>query len=216
MFKVEKLDPSVKAVIYGLHAGDFNYRYIGLSVEPAKRFRKHLAQARSGENRHVCNWIMSHGPENIQMCIIETFEEDSPLLDEREMFLIAQYNLFYADGHGGMNGTRGGRERAVNGYIPTAESNAARSERMKGQPSFFKGRTHSDETKELMRQKKLGKEFTQEHRDNIGKAHRGKKLSEEQKTNLSVNQKGRPNKGHHTRWCINAGKPRPDCTFCVH
>ena len=56
------------------------------------------------------------------------------------------------------------------------------SEKMSGSNNPFYGKTHSDETKELLRSQKLGKSIhrSEEHNQKIGNAHRGKKQKQVQ------------------------------------
>jgi 5-methylcytosine-specific restriction endonuclease McrA len=60
---------------------------------------------------------------------------------------------------------------------------------------MFKNRKHTDETKQKMRQARVGIVFTQEHKNNIKKNHsyvwKGQHLTDEQKKKISLKHKGR-------------------------
>lgn len=140
-------------VIYGLHNGDYDFRYIGKSIDHKRRYNNHLSAAMRGEGFAVHAWIKKHGAENIQMTIIETFtDEDVHLIDEREIFHIAQARAFYgknlnvADGGGGNTGPKGPQ---------TDEHRANISAAMMGNQRWL-GRTHSEETKAKMSQSLMG------------------------------------------------------------
>lgn len=208
------VESGVQGVIYALHAGDHNYRYIGLSTEPAKRLTRHKNRALSGHNLPVCDWIRKYGPDNIKMEILESFDESTiGQMAQREIELIKEYGTYFHDDNGGLNYTTGGE--GTNGHRMSEEEKTRRSELMKNSIGLFTGRMHTDESKEKMRQKKLGRVLSEETKKAIGDANKGKVISEEHRQVLSEKQKGKTNKGHHTRWCVNAGRPRPDCTFCA-
>ena len=62
----------------------------------------------------------------------------------------------------------------------------------KGQPSSFKGKSHSEEANEKNRQSHTGKKLTEEHRKSIGLAEIGRIHSEETKHKMSNSMKGKP------------------------
>jgi len=99
-------------VVYGLHLGDYEYRYIGQTKQFLKeRVRQHLGYAKRNKHYAVSRWIKKHGPENIRVCVLATVtKEELHLLDDLEIFYIAQYrdlieekNLNLNDGGSGNN-----------------------------------------------------------------------------------------------------------------
>lgn len=185
-------------VIYGLHNGDFDYRYIGQTVKPIRtRFKSHLSSAKCGAALPVYNWMRKHGPENIQVCVIETFDEETiHLIDEREIFHIAQYrhistgkNMNVADGGDGT-----------------------------------KGFTHSAETRAKMSTAQIGKKTSEATKAKLSAAQIGNqnllghKHSEETKAKQRVAAQNRSPEAHakstHTRWHVARNLTNPDCNFC--
>lgn len=191
MFEPE--DTSMYAgVIYGLHNGDRDFRYIGKTIQTArKRFIAHRKDANSGKARPVCRWMRKHGIDNIQMEIIETFtKEDVHLIDEREIFHIA--NARATSIRKNLNVTDGG-----DGGMWSAEAKARLSLSRTGKPCL-------EETK-----KKIGD--ANRGRPNWNK---GGTISEEQKQWLSNERKGKPNYGSHVRWHVNRGTTKTECVYC--
>ena len=63
------------------------------------------------------------------------------------------------------------------------------SQKGKKNPAYGGGWTLSEETKQKMRQAKLGKKLTQSHKDKIGSYHKGKVNSEETRKKMSESHK---------------------------
>jgi len=61
---------------------------------------------------------------------------------------------------------------------------------------IYEHKPHSKETKEKIRQKLLGREFSEMRRKNISNALKGRKLSKEVKEKISRSNKGKSKKGH--------------------
>lgn len=96
--------------IYGLHAGDGEVRYVGRTVDPHTRLRGHRNSPKSA----AYAWAQEIGPKNMQMVILEEFEEtlESTAAD-RELAHILKYmnpNLLnrstVTGGHGTINRPR--------------------------------------------------------------------------------------------------------------
>ena len=190
----ECLEEKHEGVIYGLHLGDYDFRYIGKSINHKRRFQSHLYSAKAGAGFAVQSWIRKHGAENVQMTIIETFDEGTiGLIDEREIFHIAQARAYYG---ANLNLTDGG-EGATN---PSAENRAARSAAMAGNQIFL-GRTHTEETKTKM---------SASHKGNT--SSRGVKRSDEFKAKISAAAGPR----NHKQWHVNRNLVNPDCKFCTN
>ena len=108
-------------VVYGLHTGDFDFRYIGKTIQPLHtRIRKHRNTAKVGETTAVYQWMRKHGVDNVQVCVLDTFDADTiHLIDERERFHIAQARALNSEN---LNLTAGGD--GGSGYAHTPESKA--------------------------------------------------------------------------------------------
>lgn len=69
--------------IYALHAGDFNYRYVGQAANPSKRLYAHRYDAKRYSYKPVGVWINQVGAENVVMDILECPGPDALLDRER-------------------------------------------------------------------------------------------------------------------------------------
>ena len=125
-------------------------RYVGKSINPEVRARKHISEAKTGKtNNHRINWIKSLLNQNLRpnMEIIDETDDEWVLLEEYwiSQFITWGFNL--------VNGTKGGEN-----------------------PPSWKGKTHSDEYKEIRRQKFLtdnpSKNMDDNWRKNISLAHK--------------------------------------------
>ena len=63
----------------------------------------------------------------------------------------------------------------------------------------FKGKKHTEESKEKVRKAKLGKPRSEETRKKISESHKGKTLSDAHKANISKVQKGVPHSEEHVK-----------------
>ncbi|WP_186760142.1 NUMOD3 domain-containing DNA-binding protein [Arthrobacter alpinus] len=194
-------------VIYGLHTGDFDFRYIGQTVQHmSRRFQQHKGDAVQGSRTAAHNWMRKHGVENIQVCVIETFDEDTiHLIDEREIFHIAQYRTTLL-GEENLNLTDGGNGGNT-GYRHTPEAREAigraSTGRVKSPEEIEKirnanhgiSRTHGAATKAKLSQ--ISKD--QWDRDPDRKA----KFAETSKLAM------------HVRWHEKRDKPNAECVHCL-
>lgn len=198
MFEPE--DTSMYAgVIYGLHNGDGDIRYVGQTTRTARsRLSQHKLAARSGKTYAVSNWINKHGEDSIQMIIIETFDSTTiHLLNEREIYHIAQAramsigeNLNMTDGGDGSLGT-----------AMTPENRAMHSARMSVKMvgnTYRRGTTASEITRTRMSLSRTGKAKSEAH-----------------KAALSKSWEGRPPIAQHTRWHVNRNIIKDGCTLCM-
>lgn len=229
------IETDFTGVVYYLHNGDFNPRYIGLTTQkPKDRLQAHKDNARAGVNRPVADWIRKHGYDNIHMCILETFDEDTiDLINDREMFHIAQYDTYFHNGNGGLNYTLGGE--GTRGYNHTDETKSKMSVSRRGH-SYNKGVKHSAEANAAKSER--NKNMSQATKDKIGAAHKGRvspmkgrvhsaetrakmtaahlgrEFSEETRAKISAANKGKPSMGGHNRWHVNRGQVKAGCHFC--
>lgn len=74
-----------------------------------------------------------------------------------------------------------------------------------GEKNPMYGKHHTEETKEKLRQKNLGKKLTQEHKDKISKSSKGRIISEETKKKMGENH-----------WDCSGGKhPKANKVVCI-
>jgi hypothetical protein len=81
------------------------------------------------------------------------------------------------------------------------ESSTLKSELYKGQVGTWNGRIHSEKSKQMMREKKLGSKASDETKKKMSESRTGLKRTEEQKKAYSVAMTGIP-------------KRKTECTFC--
>lgn len=185
--------PDTVASIYGLHLGDHDFRYIGQTTQaPHVRLAQHKRNPKYYERIAVSKWILKHGAENIQMCIIEEFNlEDLIYLDEREIFHIAQARTYYGPN---LNLTDGGMGTSGHlGWHHTPEARAKISASNMGNTG------------------PLGHKQTDEHRAKVAAAFRGKPKPPHVANMLRANS----SVGHHVRWHTNRNLVNPTCVHCA-
>lgn len=206
------LEEKHAGVIYGLHTGDYQFRYIGKSINHKVRYRTHLWEAlRDRVDYPVYKWIRKHGAENIQMTIIRTFtEEDIEWIDEEETFHIAQARMMY---EGNLNVTNGGD--GVIGVAITPEHRAKISASMVGL-------VRSAETRKRMSEAAAGKKHSPEHKASISAAlknrpstRKGIPLSAETKAKMSAARQAKPGLAGHTRYHTNQNIVKEGCIYCA-
>ena len=76
----------------------------------------------------------------------------------------------------------------------------ANSQRLKGKPSTFRGKKHSEKSLQKLRESLSGRVLSEEHKEKLRVASTGRKISEESKLKISEANKGRvsPMKGRKT------------------
>jgi hypothetical protein len=158
-------------------------RYIGLSIDPIDRLRRHIQRARRGAPSHKDNWIRQLLSLGIKpkVKVLETLCTREEACN-REQYLISQAT---ARGWNLTNSTLGGEVSWT--CIP--EVGRKISERNRGRPSPLKGIKRSEEFKQKLR-KPRNRIFSLEERKAIGDRFRGKKLSDEQRRNIGLGSKG--------------------------
>lgn len=124
-------------VVYGLHAGDGMFGYIGSTEVNAKtRWWEHRSRARAGHNAPVYEWMRESGVDQIDFEIIERVTTDEDVLNA-EARVIAQYLM---DGHPLAN------QKALDG-VPDSMSEASKrriGDPKKGKATWIKGKTGLD------------------------------------------------------------------------
>lgn len=152
------------------HIFENEKRYTGqTSNTPERRLSEHMTESNLVSNTHKNNWLRIL--KNLNLTPIIHIEEECNEIDadERETYWIAKLR---EDGHRLTNSTDGGR--GCRGYKRSKESIDKQIARMIG-------KSMSEETKEKIRAKKIGKRLPQRVLDAAIVAIKGKKQSEETK-----------------------------------
>jgi len=157
----------VEAYIYGLHLKESTrIRYVGQTVNPSLRLTRHKTDALH-DSRHahfpVYRWIRKHGPNRIQMTILEVTSLDE--VDKAERAWIAK---FRQEGTRLLNISEGGSAPA-RGVSPSAETRKKIS-------LALKGIKRSPETRAKMSQARKGTRMTDSAHANHLKAHRSREF----------------------------------------
>ena len=164
--------------------------YIGQSVDIKRRWAYHRCLSDSYHINILYRSFIKYGVDNHKFEILE--QCDSKLLNEREKFYIEKYDTFQT--LNGMNLTKGGDNK-----VKFAESTIQKmSLAKKGKrPVHLIGHTHSDKTKELLRQKSignknwLGKHHSEETKAKIREKRKHQIFTEETRIKLSISSTGR-------------------------
>jgi group I intron endonuclease len=161
--------------------------YIGQSWNVQERIKRHKHSTHLKTTQILAGSFIKHGAEKHTFEIIEELSENATQseLDLREMFHIREYT---DAGYRMLNLTEGGY--GTKGYKLSEETkNKIRAKAI--------GRKHSAETCILIGNINRGKKFTEEHRMKISKANSGyngligKKASDSHRMNISKALKGR-------------------------
>lgn len=145
-FRVKKpKDLNKKTFIYTLEYPTGNIKYVGKSDNPNKRLRKHIKEAKYRNKNHRDKWINSLSESPLLNVIEETTYEH---WQDREIYWI---NFYKEKGFILVNGTDGGE--GSNG---------------------FKGRTHSQKTKDKLSKLAMGRIPSKETIDKLSGENSGR------------------------------------------
>lgn len=204
--------------------------YIGCSKNIEKRFKQHLNHLKKGnhQNKHLQRSVNKHGIENFKFEVIfESHCEECVLKNLESLFIWSEdpaklYNIFVPeDFHSESTNYQDFIERRVlswketvakNGGLPapTMEQKQRLSEATSGENNGFFGKTHTEATKEILREKanerwsdpqmrllqsQRMRDFFKdpENRAKVGDKSRGRKHSERSKQIQSVRFSGSGN-----------------------
>jgi len=173
------------AIVYLLTNTKNGKRYVGKTMQPLEvRWGGHVGSARRGDNGMlVCRAIKRHGPEAFERTVLwEGNEKELPVsereLGEWERHFIKELHTHISEG--GYNLTFGG-DGGLSGYRFSDESR----EKMRQKAL---GRKHSEETRAKMRAAAKNRVVSAEVVEKRAAANRGKKRTPEQLANLSAGQ----------------------------
>ena len=176
-------------IIYKITNTITNKSYIGQTKSSlAKRWTQHKCDAKKKTHLYFHKAIKKYGIDCWLFEILEYFDKSQPmeLLNIRERYWIEYHNTFM-DGYNLTTGGEGGQERSE-------ETKKKIGLAHKGKVSPMKGKTHSEETKQKMRNK--ANNMSREHKKKISEAKLGHIVSEEAKQKISLNNARTGNKGY--------------------
>lgn len=202
--------------VYGLRLrGSDNIRYVGKTIGTAeKRLKSHFKCARRGDKRPLYDWMRKYGLDQIEFVILDENDEPS-VLSTLEVKWISDLR---EKGYSLLNLTDGGE--GTPGWVPPPEW----IEKVRAQ---VVGRRHSEETKQLMRERSTGKKHSPEVREKLKRAwtdERKKvasaKLQELRPTYVYTDESRRKQgeaakKNNHQRWHVNRDIINPKCVLCA-
>lgn len=171
-------------MVYGLMCKchpERGIRYVGLSTKGLKyRLRRHIIESLGWyDNMPVHFWMRKHGVYNIEGVILETAETVDDL---NSLEIIWIRRLRSTSGKELLNATSGGGGKA--GWKASEEQRRRMSESQKAyysQPGMigtFTGRSHTEESKKMLRDKALGRKLSAETRAKISKSSLGRSSNE--------------------------------------
>lgn len=155
-------------------------RYVGKTVRTLDvRWQGHMDSARRGDtDMLVCRAIHKHGPDAFTRRALEECDEGT--LSDREAHWVRELATHVSQG--GYNLTFGG-DGGLPGYTFSEESREKIRQKALG-------RKHSEETKAKMRTAAKNRVVTAETIEKRAASNRGKKRTEEQKAHISEGFKG--------------------------
>lgn len=206
--------------------------YIGQTADICKRRNDYKCIKKISSQKLIYKSIKHYGWENHKMDVIYRFWEKESDINEIERLFISFFNSYYYNNKNrGLNltlggqGNRGGKATAETRKkmsethkerLKNPELRKKYSERMMGNTNWknqtinpFKGKKHTEETKEKNRIAHIGKKASEEtkkkmseerktrvYSDDFGRkiseGRKGMKFSEEHKRNISLAKKGIP------------------------
>lgn len=215
-------DSGVQGIIYALHIGDNNFRYIGLTAQdPSKYLEAHKRKARAakedpitGYMRPLHRWMRKYGVESIQMTVLDT-----PLLEDLNQEEIEYIEEYKALGFDLVNAADGGSGRRGEYVSEETREKIAASKR---------GTARPPQVHEALRNANLGREpwnkgktLNEETRKAISNTLKGQKLSDETKQKMSESRTGNPAmalaalKANHLRWHVKRDVIKAGCQLCI-
>ena len=164
--------------------------YVGQSVDLSKRFISYfsLTYLKSKESIIISRALIKYGYVNFSVSILEYC--DKSILTEREQYYLdklePKYNILKLAGSSlgyihsevskqkrskALKGIYVGIKSPLFGKNHTIETKNKMSLQRKGENNYFYGKTHSESSKEIMRQKALDRKHSIETKDKMSKAH---------------------------------------------
>lgn len=154
-------------------------KYVGQSIDLGKRFTKYLTLSYL-KNRNtlvISRALTKYGYANFSISILEYCNKD--ILNEREQYYMDSikpvYNTLKIAGSSSgykhsqeskdkrslsLKGKYTGTDSSLYGKTHTEQTKELMSSMRKGQDNYFYGKAHTDETRELMKQKAMGRKHS--------------------------------------------------------
>lgn len=187
-----------EAGIYKLTCNNNGKIYIGKAVNIHSRLTAHRNSEKYKTTYYFQKAIKKHGWKSFDIEILEIFEnfdkvKDNHTLLEKESYYINEFKSY--NDTIGYNICRYSKDRTG---IPVSDEtrrrmSQPRTEEHKRNLSLSrlgkKRKPFTAETREKMRQSKLGKPLSEEHKESMRKANLGKTLSEEHKRKIGLANK---------------------------
>ena len=173
-------------IIYGWYNNLTDMWYIGQTINPEARFKRHIDYAiNKKDNTKFHNALRKYGLDNFVYCVIE----ENVLVDNLDMMeidWIEEFDSFYS----GYNLTLGGD--GSKGFIMPDEQKKKISQSNKGKTPWNKGKhgIFSEESRKRISNKFKGKPLSEEHKKKISEANKGKTFSIEARKKMSESRKG--------------------------
>ena len=156
--------------------------YIGQSVDIDERFRRYKLLQNCNEQFKLYNSFLKYGVVNHSFDVIETC--DVELLNRRERFWQDEFDVI----KNGLNCKLTQTEDKSGFYCDEVKAKLSLSKQgvFNGGNNPMFGKKHSEKSKELIRQKALGRRLTENHKSKIseGLKKSGYKISDEHKEKL--------------------------------
>lgn len=162
-------------------------RYVGVTVNPQRRMREHILEAKNGKRSHRANWIRSLLNDELLPIMAEIDETNNEEWQQCEVAWIAYYREMGCDL---VNSTDGGE--GVRGHIKSEEHRRKQSEAMSGEKNSLYGKHHSEESKRKISLALSGENHPQYGLRGVNSPHYGKRQSVEtrrKKSELSPTKK---------------------------
>lgn len=216
-------EEAMSAVIYALHIGDHQYRYVGYTTKSAaERLEGHKYEARKGSTNPVHRWIR----KNYGYVCTHVLEE---IAGSRQDILTAEMKwiaildtlkngLNCTAGGGGMLGFTHAPE-SIEQIRKSCSGRVVSEETLRRQSKSQLGRVFSDETRQKMRDAWEIRRLTpvsDETRQKMSESFKGRVKSEETCKKLSEAHKGKRKSSKHVANMKASHNKRFICNDCGH
>lgn len=161
--------------------------YIGQSIDIKKRIRHYRSKNECKKQRRLFYSFKKYGFNNHKFEVIEECSVEK--LNERERYWQEYYDVI---GDNGLNCVL--TETNDKSGKTSEDTLAILRQKQSGKNNGMYGKKHSEETKEKMRQKALGRKASDQARLNMSKSHKNRIVSNETRIKLSIANSG---SNHH-------------------
>lgn len=155
-----------------------NKKYIGQSIHIHRRWSEHKYDLNTNthDNEYLQNAWNKYGQDNFEFTIVELCDVNE--LDDREHYYISLYNVLDRD-YGYNLILDNGVNRVINEETREKLRQASKKRKVyidiSGEKNPMYGKRHSEETKEKIRQSRLGKSLSEQTRIKLSQSRTGDK-----------------------------------------